>query len=225
MKILNTKMSDCTSDGTDAIVTVLNKKGNTMSDKIMITPNQVKANEPYEGFAKQILGGRITQLDRPLPLSEILGVKVDNFDNFDHIDNTICCFTCLPPKDSKGILVKFALFCAKRAVNHVDDKLMRSCINVIEDFINYGIGLEQLNSTIIVADVIAEDYCDLPLGFASESVGDLARLIHKDADSSKKIYSYATGAYLSALQIFDNDDAEVEAQTAYLRKLLDGEES
>ena len=27
MKILNTKMSDCTSDGTDAIVTVLNKKG------------------------------------------------------------------------------------------------------------------------------------------------------------------------------------------------------
>ena len=201
------------------------KENIKMKNQIMITAKQIIENKPYQGFAKKLIENIITDINNPFPVSSILDIKQYNYDNYDHISNTIICLMSLPTfKENKALLVKFALFCAKRVAYHAGDKLIKECVSVIEDYIKGNADKEQLDSVITISNIIYGENCDLPLGFAAQSVEGLAMLAHEDADTPKKVHCYVSNAYYCALQTVINDDVEVEEQTAYLRKLLDGEE-
>jgi len=195
-----------------------------MSDKIMITLDQIESYNPYGSFWRELLeinGGRNADFNKPFPLSMLL--DINNANNIDNIDGVVWCFRCLP-YEYKAILVKFALFCAKRAANHLDDKLIKSCIDVIVGYLDGETGLNQLQETIAVANMIADDarivYSYSRLGFAAKAIVSVATLIHaKDLDL---IYSHATLAYNYATSVTIDEDAEAQEQADYLRQLLDG---
>lgn len=197
-----------------------------MSKEITITLRQVRESGLCMDSWNKVLkenGGKGISFDKPFPLSGILGSN--------GLDDTLQCFTVL--SEYLDIVVDFAIFCAKEASTHTDDKRVHTCINMIEKYLCGDVSLEEL--------LIAGDAADTAsLGgaaytartYAAKAAADTVSLVTTTGDDVVPQVSYALDAVVCATihaatnavtcNYGDMYTAEVHKQTKYLRTLLNG---